>query len=134
MALRLSELQGITPEIVEKLRNVNLIDSDKLLDAISQPRDRKALAEKLGVDERTLLEVGNRADLGRIEGVGVVYSDLLEYAGVDTVAELAKRVPQNLYAKIEEVAAEHHVERLPRLSDVESWISQAKELGRKLYY
>lgn len=134
MALNLSELHGVTPEIAAKLSNVNLLDSDKLLDAIAQPADRKALAEKLGIDERALLELGNRADLGRIQGVGVVYSDLLEFAGVDTVAELATRVPQNLYAKIEEVAAEHHVARLPRLSDVESWISQAKELGRKLYY
>ena len=55
---------------------------------------RKALASKLGIDERALLELGNRADLARIKGVGAVYSDLLEFAGVDTVAELAKRVPQ----------------------------------------
>ena len=134
MSLNVTELQGVLPEIADKLRAAGLTDSDKLLDAVAQPDARKALASKLGIDERTLLELGNRADLARIKGVGAVYSDLLEFAGVDTVAELAKRVPANLFAKIQAVATEHHVSRLPRLADVESWVSQAKELGRKLHY
>ena len=53
---------------------------------------------------------------------------------MDTVAELSKRVPANLFAKIPAVAAEHSVIRLPRLADIESWVSQAKELGRKVNY
>ena len=43
------------------------------------------------------------ADLFRIKGVGEEYSDLLEEAGVDTVAELATRNADNLHAKILEI-------------------------------
>lgn len=134
MSLKMAELHGVTAEVAEKLRKAGLLSSDKLLDAIAQPEARKALAKKLDIDPRDLLELGNRADLGRIKGIGPVYSDLLEFAGVDTVVELSKRVPKNLHAKILAVAAEHHVVRLPRLEDVESWVEQAKKLDRKLFY
>ncbi len=85
---------------------------------MAQPKERQELADKLGLDVRKLLELGNRADLGRIRGIGVVYSDLLEFAGVDTVAELATRKPENLFKKIMEVAAEHTVKRPPTAEDV----------------
>ena len=102
---------------------------DKLLAAAATPADRKALAAKLGVDEKEVLELANRADLARIKGVGKVYSDLLEWAGVDTVAELAQRNPDNLFEKIVSAANEHFVQRLPRSQDVADWVAQAKATG-----
>ena len=71
----------------------------------------------------------------RIKGVGEEYSDLLEEAGVDTVAELARRNPENLLAKILEVNAEKNlVRQTPYLSFVKSWVEQAKQLPRKVEY
>jgi len=43
------------------------------------------LAEHAGVESRAILELANRADLARVRGIGGVFSDLLEQAGVDTV-------------------------------------------------
>lgn len=134
MPLKLSELHGCTPEIAQALSNEGLNDSDKLLAAAAQPKDRAALAQKLGIPERDVLELANRADLGRIKGIGKVYSDLLEFAGVDTVVELSTRNPDNLFAKINEVATEHHVQRTPRLEEVKDWIEQSKGLGRAIHY
>jgi predicted flap endonuclease-1-like 5' DNA nuclease len=132
--MKTNELQGVTPELAAKLAGHGLGTSDQLLAAVAQPKDRAALAAKLGVDKRTLLELGNRSDLARIKGVGRVYSDLLEHAGVDTCVELSRRVPGNLFAKMQEVGATHQVQRLPRLDDVRSWVEQAKELGRAIFY
>jgi predicted flap endonuclease-1-like 5' DNA nuclease len=134
MKLHISELHGVSAEISEKLISAGLNDSDKLLAAAGPADARKALAAKLGIDERALLELANRSDLARLRGVGKVFSDLLEFAGVDTAVELAKRVPANLFTKIGQVAAEHHVKRLPRLADVESWVTQAKALDRKVHH
>ena len=51
----------------------------------------------------------------------------LESAGVDTVPELAKRVPENLLKKMEEVnAAKKLVCKIPALSQVTDWVEQAK--------
>jgi len=55
--------------------------------------------KKTGIEHKLILKWVNRADLYRIKGVGSEYSDLLEVAGVDTVVELAKRMPDNLHAK-----------------------------------
>lgn len=134
MALRSAELFGVREELAAKLKAEGLTDSDKLLAAAAQPADREALAVRLGIDAKEVLELANRADLARIKGVGKVYSDLLEWAGVDTVAELAQRNPDNLFEKIVSAANEHFVQRLPRREDVADWVAQAKVLDRKLFY
>jgi hypothetical protein len=60
---------------------------------------------------------------------------LLEEAGVDTIPELAQRKADNLVKKMEEVnKAKKLVRRLPVLSQVESWIEQAKKLPRVVTY
>ena len=55
-----------------------------------ETRDRmKEVIPKSQTFDQALLEWVNLADLFRIKGVAEEYSDLLEEAGVDTVAELA---------------------------------------------
>ncbi len=134
MTISLSELKGMDPETAAKLRDMLITNSDKLQAAVDTPAKRKALAGKLNIDTRQLLELGNRADLSRVNGVGSVYSDLLEFAGVDTVAELAHRVPDHLYEQILSVAEKHSTKRAPSLSEVKKWVAQAKELPRGIEY
>ena len=134
MALNVAELAGITPELSKELKAAGLENSTDFLAAAAKPTERKHLAEKFGVETRVILELANRADLARVRGVGKIYSDLLEFAGVDTVAELAHRNPEHLHAKILEVAAADNVTRVPRDDEVDSWVDQAKSLDRALFY
>jgi predicted flap endonuclease-1-like 5' DNA nuclease len=134
MALKLRNLKNVTPEIMATLKSARLDDSERLLTAASQPKTRAELAKKLGIDTRTLLEIANRADLGRIWGIGALYADLLEFTGVDTVIELRNRNPDNLFEKINQVAAELHVKRPPLREEVHNWVNQAKQLERAIYY
>ena len=53
---------------------------------------------------------------------------------MDTVTELRTRNADNLYARINEVASEHSVQRTPALEEVQDWIAQAKGLDRALFY
>ena len=135
MAIKITDLNGITPEVAAKLTERRPCRWRRFLAAVADTgAAAQALAAQLQVEPRLLLELGNRADLARIKGIGVVYSDLLEYAGVDTVVELAQRNPENLYAKLVEVAGQHFVERLPRPADVTGWIEQATSMERVLQY
>jgi len=135
MSVSISELRGITPEILEGLNKKGLKDSDDLLEAVKTPKQRRELASELNADTRALLELGNRADLARINGIGAVFSDLLEYAGVDTVKELAMRRADNLHAKMAEVNEEKNLaQRLPTQDDVEAWVAAAKDLPKVLEY
>jgi predicted flap endonuclease-1-like 5' DNA nuclease len=72
-----------------------------------------------------------RADLYRIKGIGQELSDLLEAAGESTPAELSHRVPRTLHARILELNEQKKlVRRLPSLSEVERWVSEAKSLDK----
>jgi len=135
LVARLVQIEGIGPAYAEKLKAAGITKTESLLEAGKTPKGRAELAEKTGVSGKMLLEWLNRADLMRIKGVGEEYSDLLEAAGVDTVAELAQRSPVNLLAKMQEVNAEKKLVRMmPTASQVTNWVMQAKELPRVLTY
>ena len=108
------DIEGIGPVYKKKLKAIGIVTTEKLLELGGTPKARKDLAEKTGIGEALILEWINLADLFRIKGVGSEYSDLLEEAGVDTVIELSKRVPKNLYDKMVEInAAKKLVRKLP---------------------
>lgn len=132
--MRVQELRGMQASIAAKLVSEGIKTSEALLEAAKTPASRKELAARLGVDTRDVLELANRADLARVRGIGEVYSNLLEKAGVDTVAELAKRVPANLHAKLVEQVKQGDARRAPTLAQVENWVAQAKALGRGIEY
>lgn len=132
--MRVQEIRGIEATLAEKLVSVGIKTSEEFLTTGKTPAGRKDLAIRMGVDQKELLESLNRADLARVKGIGQVYSNLLENAGVDTVAELAKRVPANLLAKLVEHTQKGSARRAPTLTQVEDWVKQAKELGRGIEY
>ncbi len=132
---KIEKIEGIGPEYAKKLLEAGIKTTDDLLKAAGPKDARKMLAEKTGITEKLILEWVNLADLFRIKGIGEEYSDLLEEAGVDTVAELARRDPANLHAKILETNKERKlVRRPPTLEQVTDWVKQAKKLPRKVEY
>lgn len=132
---KVMDVEGIGPVYAKKLGEAGVKTTDDLLKAGATAKGREELAKKAGIDVKRILEWVNRSDLYRIKGVGQEYSDLLENAGVDTVVELANRVPENLLAKMLEVnAAKKLVRRPPPISSVKNWVEQAKKLKRVVEY
>jgi predicted flap endonuclease-1-like 5' DNA nuclease len=135
MRVATDKLRGITLDLASKLKAKGLGHSDQLLEAAKTPAARHDLAKAMGITDAGLLELANRADLARIKGIGKVFSDLLENAGVDTVKELSHRVPANLHAKLVEINNEKKLSgRQPTLEMVQDWIAQAKELPKAIEY
>ena len=133
--MKIIDIEGIGPAYAAKLNGVGIRTTDTLLEEGCGPEDRKRLAAATGIADSLILEWVNLADLYRVKGIGRQYSDLLEEAGVDTVVELATRVPDNLLAKMVEInKAKNLVNKLPGLGQVKSWIAQAKKLPRKVTY
>jgi predicted flap endonuclease-1-like 5' DNA nuclease len=133
--MKVIDVEGIGPVYAAKLQGVGVRTTASLLTAACGPEERKQLAAIAGVSETLVLEWANRADLMRVKGVGGQYSDLLENAGVDTVVELSNRVPENLLAKMIEVnTTKKLVRKIPAVSQVQSWVAQAKKLPRVLTY
>ncbi len=135
MRVSLSELKGVTEAVLTSLKGQGISDSDSLLEKARTPQGRKALATASGIDAATILELTNRADLTRLKGVGRVYSDLLEEASVDTVKELARRVPANLHAKLIEINSKRQLtQRPPSAEQIADFVEQAKALPAGIDY
>jgi len=132
---RLEIVEGIGPVYAEKLRAAGVRSVNALLQAGATPKGRKELAQKTGIGDERILDWVNRADLMRITGIGEEYSDLLEWAGVDTVPELAKRNADNLHKRMLEVNEEKRLVRRPPTRDmVARWVEQAATLKRIVSY
>ena len=133
--MNIKEIEGIGEVFGGKLTEAGVASLETLLTQGATPSGRESLAKTIGVESSRVLEWVNRADLMRVKGVGSEYSDLLEFAGVDTVPELAQRNASNLHEAIAKVIAEKGlVRRPPSAADIESWINHAKELGRTITY
>ena len=132
---KLSEIEGIGESYAKKLEKAGLKTTEDLLKKGATPKGRREIAKLTGISEKLILKWVNHADLFRIKGIGKQYAELLEAAGVDTVVELAKRVPENLLKKMEEVNKKKKLVRLlPFLKQVKKWVEQAKKLPRKINY
>ncbi|NPV55054.1 MAG: DUF4332 domain-containing protein [Anaerolineae bacterium] len=131
----LMEIEGIGETYALKLKEAGIRSTQALLKAGATPKGRQDLAAKAGIGDKLILEWVNHVDLFRIRGVASEYSDLLEEAGVDTVVELAQRVPANLFAKMAEVnQAKKLVRKMPTAKQVADWVDQAKKMHRMVSY
>lgn len=130
-SVSIKSIEGIGSIFAEKFAALGIKTSEALLEAGKTRKGRRELAKNAGISPKLVLEWVNLADLIRISGVSEEYSDLLMEAGVDTVAELARRNPEKLHAKVLEINKEKKlVRRLPTTSTIESWVEQAKKLPR----
>jgi predicted flap endonuclease-1-like 5' DNA nuclease len=128
-------IEGIGEVYAGKLAEAGVPTTDALLEAGATPQGREALCEKTGIGHTLILKWVNRADLFRVEGVGEQYSDLLAAAGVETVLELAQRVPEHLHQKLAEVnEAKKLVRHVPSLEHVAGWVEHAGKLARVVSY
>lgn len=135
MSYPLTAITGIGPAMTARLKALGIRTSEKLLEAAKSPKDRRALAEKLDIDEHLVLRWANLTDRMRIKGVREPYAELLKDAGVDTVRELKYRNPGRLAQAMSEANKKHkRVRLLPSERRVSGWIEAAKKLDPKITY
>jgi hypothetical protein len=131
----IADIEGIEPDRVALLKSKGIRTTAKLLEAAKDPKGRKALSEKTGIDEKRLLRWANMADRMRIKGVGQDYASLLQAAGVDTVKELKYRNPERLAKAMAEANKKRKlVGVLPSDRAIVRWIEHAKRLPLKITY
>jgi predicted flap endonuclease-1-like 5' DNA nuclease len=129
--MKVEEIEGIGPAHAGTLQSAGVRTSDALLERAGPKKGRDELAAATGISGKLLLEWVNACDLMRIKGIGAQFSDLLEAAGVDSTAELARRNPAALAATFGELnAARATTRRAPTEAMVADWIAQAKKLPK----
>lgn len=130
--MRIEDVEGIGSVFAAKLEATGVTSTDDLLERGAKPSGRLALEEATGIGHSLILEWVNHVDLMRIDGVGSEFSDLLEAAGVDSPAELARRNAANLAITIDEVVAARPniVRRAPNEKELQDWIDQSRSLAK----
>ena len=130
--MKIEEVEGIGATLAQTLSAAGVGSTDALLEQGGTAAGRKNLSEATGISEAMLLKWVNHADLMRLDGVGSEYSDLLEAAGVDSCAELARRNAANLAITFQELdaARPNTVRRVPSEATIAGWIAQAGKLDK----
>ncbi|HBS05776.1 MAG TPA: DUF4332 domain-containing protein [Leptospiraceae bacterium] len=132
---KLNRIEGIDDKAAQKLKSVGITTIEKLLEQASKPQDRKQISKEARVSEKQLLKWVNHADLFRIKGIAGLKAELLEATGVDTIKELAKRKPENLYESLLEMnKKKNFVERVPGMVQVKRWVTTAKRMKPMVKY
>lgn len=111
------------------LRNMGIKTSEDLLHVCRTEKIRHRIAKDLSVSEETLLTWICQADLLRVKGVGKHYSELLESAGVNTVADLSTKSPTLLRQTLKIINKEKNlVKRVPPVGTIQIWVNDAQNL------
>ena len=135
MSYPISVIDGIDTEDAVALKAVGLRTTEKLLEAAKNPKGRRFLADKTGINEKQILSWANAADRMRIKGMGKGYACLLHAVGVDTVKELKYRNPAKLAKAMAELNAKRKLVRfLPSEKLVGRWVEHARKLPLKISY
>jgi Domain of unknown function (DUF4332) len=135
MTYPIEDLKTIGPDVAASFKSAGIRSTGRLLEAAKDPKGRKLLAAKTGLDEKCILRSANMADRMRIKGVGEDYALLLEAAGVDTVRELKYRNPRNLAKSMADANTKRKLVRLlPSEATIQRWIEHAKRLQLKISY
>jgi predicted Fe-Mo cluster-binding NifX family protein len=129
MGYPITDIQGIGPDTVAILKSEGIRTTIGLLRMAKTPKQRLRIAEKIGTDDKHVLDWVTAADRMRVKGVGSEYAELLRAAGVKTVSELKFRNPQRLVEKMKEANTKRKLVRLlPSVNTVARWIEIAKKL------
>ncbi|RME47285.1 MAG: DUF4332 domain-containing protein [Chloroflexi bacterium] len=135
MPTPLSKLKGVSPELANKFKELGLTTSNQLLAVAGTPAGRDLLVAQVNEDPGLVSSLIKRADLLRIEGIGEVYVELLEEAGIDSIQQLASASPEALYAEIMKVNITNKMtQRPPTLTKVRRWVAQAAQLPKIVQY
>jgi hypothetical protein len=135
MGYPITNIRGIGPSAALILKSEGIRTTVGLLQCGKTPKQRLKIAEKIGADDKLVLDWVTAADRMRVKGVGWEYAELLSAAGVKTVKELRFRNPQKLVVQMTQANTGRKLVRLlPSVKVVQRWIESAQKLPPAIRY
>jgi len=126
---KLSQLESIGVKFTALLQQAGIENQQQLLTSCCQRNGRLALAAITGINLTLIYKWTTEADLARISGIGEDYAQLLEHSGVDCVQVLAQFSAEKLFQTMQKINEQKKlVRQMPSLSQVETWVEDAKLL------
>jgi hypothetical protein len=125
----IDSINGMTHIEATKLRRARVRTTVTLLQIASTRSGRALLTKETGITSPKLLHWAKRAELMKINNLGRDYADLLEAAGVESIAELKRRNPESLHETMDLINKKKKiVDRMPSIKRVSKWIEESKDI------
>lgn len=106
-----------------------------LLKAAARIENRESLAKVTRIPLPLLTVMVQRADLSRVNGLGVRFAQMLAEVGVRDLAALTMQDPRGLHQRLHAYnRAVRLTVRSPTLEEIIDWIDQARELPALVTY
>jgi hypothetical protein len=129
MALKLTNLELVAPDDVQKLELAGVLTADDLIRVAAGHDMRHALARRSGISETILLRLARMADLMRIMGINEAHTQLLDALGAGCVAQLRQQDAAVLIKAMRRKNVEVRLVRsVPPESNLARWIVDANAL------
>lgn len=123
------EVEGIGPNYGKKLRGMGISTTEQLLNQCFNTDGCVTVAEHVGIEDFVIRKWASMSDLMRLNGIEGQFSELMVYAGIDSVQDLGKQNANTLYSKLSvSNEAQNRVKSIPDESALEQMITQAKSL------
>ncbi|HSS45527.1 MAG TPA: DUF4332 domain-containing protein, partial [Thermoanaerobaculia bacterium] len=123
----LGELEGLSPQSVARLRSAGIPTPERLYRAI-HAEGVAAVALRTSVQTGRLGRAYRHAALALHKGMGPQAAELLQAAGISSVADLVSADPRDLFDRLCRVADGQHGSP-PRLAEVAVWVRAARNSG-----
>jgi hypothetical protein len=135
MGYPITDIRYIGADTALILKSEGIRTTIGLLRFAKTPKQRLKIAERVGTDDKCVLDWVTAADRMRVKGVGWEYAELLCAAGVKTVNELKFRNPQKLVDRMTQANNRRNLVRLlPSVKVVQRWIESAQKLPPVIRY
>lgn len=125
---KLNQIEGFEAMLAQNLLAHHIETLEELLNAGKTVIERKTLAAKVRVTERTISRWVSVADLARVNGIHLKYARLLQVARVGSVQDLAQADASQLHTELEFANRRGHkyVSRIPATTRLKKWIEEAQ--------
>lgn len=127
----IERLPGLNPQEQKLLQSQGINNTKDLLQQAHNSVSQQDLARRLRVNQKYVSKWVALADLARLPSVGDRYCGVLLHVGIISVVQLAQTHFPQLHRQIMrlQVAMLRQTEQVPSISQVQTWVAEAKILS-----
>lgn len=127
--VQLRQVRPIPAANRRQLQAIGVNTTERLLMLAGRKTGRADLAHQAGLPEEQILRWARLADILRIPGIGPAYVDLLSRLGIESISDLRRQKPDQLYRELAALnTPRRKIRRLPPRLQIESWIARARQI------
>jgi hypothetical protein len=131
----LKDFPGVKPEVVHKLQQLGIKNTEHLFPCVLTPRARSEFAKQNQLADEDILELTRLTDVVRTKWVGPKFARLLIESGYDTVEKIANSNYEELLLALIRANEEHGIYKGKfGIEDMGLWVKTVQNVPQVIQY